>query len=327
IGIPEGTYPPYIHSSGRIYRRVSDESDPKPETDRHVLDLLWERGAKTRQRLEDFLSERPQLSQAERTGPLHAYVYFLADPLHVGHHFSLAYDEFTGLMRASAADSQSSIVFPLPNTYPTSDGFIARQVEGNDPMLETLTFRWWSDGNVRVSIPINTYDFRASRERLDQLQREFLHAIESSGYKSGRVAEFSLLVAIIVAMADKYLRLRKCLRITDAFFGKIRIYETWRVIPYINMRSYIRRIAAHGFPVVQDEVLTCPPGLSSNSLVEMNESTFSENATRPFLTVLPLVLKVLPAVGLEFCGLGEDKAFFEELVNAVGASLERRPVR
>lgn len=329
VGIPKGTNPPYIHSSGRIYRRVADESDPKPETDRQVLDLLWERGARTRQRLKDFLSERPTLSEEEKSGPLHAYVYFLADPLHVGHHFPLAYDEFASVMKASAADSQSVIVFSLPNTYPTSEGFIARQVEGNDPTIETLTFRWWSNGNVRISIPINTYDFKASKGKLDQLQLEFLHAIESRGYKSGRIAEFSLLVAIIAAMADKYLRLRKSMKIREPFFGKIRIYDTWRVIPYINMRSYIRRISDRGFPVVQDQSLTCPPGLASHNLVEMNESMFTDDQTRPFLTVLPLVLETLRAVGLEFSSLDEnfDKTFFEELVSSVADSLDARQIR
>lgn len=329
VGVPKGTNPPYIHSSGRIYRRVADESDPKPETDRHVLDLLWERGARTRQLLKDFLSERPTISEAERAGPLHAYVYFLADPLQVGHQFSLAYDQFASVMKASSADSESAIVFSLPNTYPTSEGFIARQIEGNDPIMETLTFRWWSNGNVRVSIPINTYDFRASREKLDKLQSEFFDAIESRGYESGRIAEFSLFVAIVAAIADKYLRLRKCLGITGAFFGKIRIYDAWRVIPYINMRSYIRQIAANGFPVVQDQILTCPPGLESRNLVEMDESVFTDDPTRPFLTVLPLVLETLRAVGLESSCLDEnfDKAFFGELVNSVASSLDAKQIR
>lgn len=329
VGIPEGTNPPYIHSSGRIYRRVADESDPKPETDRHVLDLLWGRGAKTRQRLTDFLSERPSLSEAERAGPLHAYLYFLADPLNVGHQFPLPYSEFARVMKSSSPDSQSVIAFSLPNTYSASEGFVARQTEGNDPILETLTFRWWSNGNVRVSIPINSYDFKASREKLDQLQLEFLDVIESRGYRSGRIAEFSLFLAIVAAMADKYLRLRKSLGITDPFFGKIRIYDTWRIIPYINMRSYINGIPAHGFPVVQDPILTCPPGLSPRNLAELNEGIFTDDPTRPFLTVLPLVLEVLHAVGVDFDdhAANFDKLFLEELVNAVADSLVRRPIR
>jgi predicted HTH transcriptional regulator len=38
IGVPEGSSPPYVHSTGRIYRRIADSSDPKAETDRAVLD-------------------------------------------------------------------------------------------------------------------------------------------------------------------------------------------------------------------------------------------------------------------------------------------------
>ncbi|GAG88652.1 unnamed protein product, partial [marine sediment metagenome] len=43
IRIPPGPEPAYIHSDGRIYRRVADSSDPKSETDRALLERLWDR--------------------------------------------------------------------------------------------------------------------------------------------------------------------------------------------------------------------------------------------------------------------------------------------
>jgi len=44
VQIPAGADTPYIHSDGRIYRRVADSSNPRPESDRFILDKLWARG-------------------------------------------------------------------------------------------------------------------------------------------------------------------------------------------------------------------------------------------------------------------------------------------
>ncbi|MGA9056818.1 MAG: ATP-binding protein [Terriglobia bacterium] len=327
IGVPEGVDPPYIHSSGRIYRRVADQSDPKPETDRHVLDLLWGRSALTRQRLEDFLTDRPVLSKAETDGPVHAYVYFLADPQFVGHHFPLTYGDFASVMESIVPQSMSDVA--LPNTFTTPEGFIARHVADNDPRNELLTFRWWMNGNARVSIPINVHDFIGSKPHLDTLQLSFLEAIRKRGFKAGKIAEFSVFLSVLTAMGGKYLRLRKTLGITDSFFGKIRLYDTWRIIPFVNWKSYVKEIEVHGFPVVQDETLTCPPGLASNTLVEMNETEFQDNSARAFLTVLPLAGAALQGVGINFGSIagGFNQEFIGEFSSAWADSLKQKPIR
>jgi hypothetical protein len=327
VGIPEGTNPPYIHSSGRIYRRIADESDPKPETDRHVLDLLWERGEKTRRRLKKFLTERPLLSQGESNGPVHAYLYLLADPHFVGHRFPLAFNDFARVMKAATLESGFAVL--LPNCYTTSEGFIARQVDRSDPLIESLTFRWWPNGNVRVSIPVNTHDFVESKSSLDALQLVFLNAAQKHGYISGRVAEFSALLAVVTAVTAKYLSLRKILGISDHFFGKIRCYDTWRIIPFVNMQSYVNKVSARGFPVVQDQVLTCPPGVTSDTLVTLNETAYEDNQGRTLLTILPLVGDVLRAVGIDLVEFLEDDkdAFISELSEAMKDSFRSKPIR
>ena len=41
VEIPRSITTPHVHKDGRIYRRVADGSEPKPEADRFVLDQLW----------------------------------------------------------------------------------------------------------------------------------------------------------------------------------------------------------------------------------------------------------------------------------------------
>ncbi|CCO08484.1 helix-turn-helix domain-containing protein [Desulforamulus hydrothermalis] len=55
IKIPESTYPPHITNDGRIYRRNMEGSDPVPETDRHILDRLFEKAGLIRQKLKPLL--------------------------------------------------------------------------------------------------------------------------------------------------------------------------------------------------------------------------------------------------------------------------------
>jgi len=88
IVVPESSHTPHIHSSGRIYRRVADQSDPKPETDRRVLDLLWNRRERVKVALEQLLRDNPVLAKDE-TNP-RAYAFFVGNT------------EFTGALVPSA---------------------------------------------------------------------------------------------------------------------------------------------------------------------------------------------------------------------------------
>jgi predicted HTH transcriptional regulator len=80
IGIPQGVNPPYIHKTGKIYKRIADQSDPKAETDRFILDDLWKRGIKQKEKLEKFVLNVPKLSDNEKNNP-YIYLYFLTNPL------------------------------------------------------------------------------------------------------------------------------------------------------------------------------------------------------------------------------------------------------
>lgn len=59
LRVPQGLDPPYVHSSGCIYRRLGDKSDPVPVTDRLVLDLLWRRSRQTRKQLRRLVHRKP----------------------------------------------------------------------------------------------------------------------------------------------------------------------------------------------------------------------------------------------------------------------------
>jgi hypothetical protein len=69
IRIPWSPNTPHIHKSGRIYRRVADGSEPKPENDRFLLDQLWRRADKLREQYAQWVEKDPEFSKAEAERP------------------------------------------------------------------------------------------------------------------------------------------------------------------------------------------------------------------------------------------------------------------
>jgi hypothetical protein len=328
VGIPEGNSPPYVHSSGQIYRRVADQSTPKPETDRGVLDHLWNRGQRTRDRLRDFLTDLPQLSEAEKTGPARAYVYFLPSLDFSGDRLNLTFREFAEVM-SSGGPGKEGISVPFDNIFTTTDGFLARQTKDNDPLLAGLSFRWWSDGRAVVHIPINVYDFGEVNLQLDPMQKEFLQILRDHGYQGGRVAEMSLFGVALAATTDKYLLLRQKAGTTGSFFGKVRLCGTWRLIPFLNFRPYLEAIKKYGFPVIQDESMYCPPGTSKEFLVELSEHWEGDPKLRCVVMAFSMVCPVLQGVGIPIAHLSAElgNQVYVELVESMQDSLRQKPVR
>ncbi|GAB6157678.1 hypothetical protein JCM39194_08780 [Desulfotomaculum varum] len=62
IKIPESTYPPHLTNDGRIYRRNMEGSDPVPETDRHILDRLFEKSRLNKTEVKAFINRKLQKS-------------------------------------------------------------------------------------------------------------------------------------------------------------------------------------------------------------------------------------------------------------------------
>ena len=69
IEIPESHTAPHVHNDGRIYRRVADGSEPKPETDRFILDQLWRRADPILEMTRKWVERDPEFSKAEAENP------------------------------------------------------------------------------------------------------------------------------------------------------------------------------------------------------------------------------------------------------------------
>ena len=154
VHVPEGSDPPYVHNNGRIYRRVGDSSDPKHETDRGTLDLLFERGMRTRSRLEERVMKSPVISEEEEEQPF-LHFNILSDPYEImGHRYNGGFTGFSEIMKGEQVSGKVSFNLPFDNIFSTSDGYVARQTNQNFLMNRLLTRKFSRRCHSFVTVPI-----------------------------------------------------------------------------------------------------------------------------------------------------------------------------
>ena len=343
VGIPESQDTPHVHSSGRIYRRQGDESDPKPETDRHVLNLLWARRTKARADLEKFLSSGPELSPQE-VGTPRVFVYLLPTPLPLPVKMPLGLDHFTAVMTGNEEYLFSTT---FNNVFPTADGYVARQTTAQDTSSEGMTFRWFNNGAARLTLPIEVMSPQPSPQSYP-IYAEFLTELRSRGF-GARIGDFSACSVLLTALVGKYLKIREVLGLSAPFFAKAQLHDSWRMIPFLNMRAYVEHIKRWGIPLIQQSSTFTPPGLTPETLIPVHpEATLINGDPRSagLMTALPLAGAILWAAGigaladaknrLEFSGAMMEAAIHlrdltrERVVTSSGTTIqaaETRPAR
>lgn len=264
VRVPPGARAPYVHASGRIYRRVADSSEPRPETDRHVLDLLWERSRATRDRWADIIEQEFVLSEGEGDQPM-AHFFLTCDPHgDRGSRLRLDFDAFVSLMRDG---SNASGGLPFDNFFTGPGTFIARQIAGNDPYRMTFTWQQQLDSTAVISVPI-------PYGRLDEAATVFLTHFSAyehtepfaeecrrAGLGHGRLLDLNFLPFVVHGLLHRYRVLLDAGGVTGDFVVKARIDETWRCVPFLDVAEHAKSVSTHSVPVVQHSSVFAPPGV------------------------------------------------------------------
>lgn len=309
VYVPVGQDPPYIHSSGRIYRRVADRSDPRPETDRHVVDQLWARGKAGRDRFREQFGRPPELSEGEANIPF-VTLHLLRDPLREQELTSeLTYARFTDLMRSRDAES-GGIGFDSFMSVP--EGLLARQVAGKNPAQAAFTWLHCPDGTSVVSSPLRygSIDFAASAKGLAVYRHadDFLEKLVSAGLESGSWVDLNILLAIAAAVVKRQLTLLREGALPRELRFLARVQGVWHRVPFVDMPSYVVSLTDGGIPLIQSSELSVPSrwDLSTAIDFEIDEGD-PDHATK---TAFGLWLRLFRAFGLERLlePLGGDRA-------------------
>ena len=215
VHIPQSHATPHVHKDGRIYRRVADGSEPKPESDRFTLDQLWRRGGPVRDRVRNWVESDPEFSKAEEDVP---YVRLLlcVDPW--GQHDSWL-DAPLPRIRSIMMDD----TVPFDTFYTTADGFLARQAKNNDPHNFVLTWRIRRDLSCDIVMPLpryatSTIDLLAVELDGYAYAERFVSVLRAQEYHNPRVADLNFLMNLLVDFVAKYRRLLELANATEREF-------------------------------------------------------------------------------------------------------------
>jgi hypothetical protein len=281
VWVPRSTTAPHVHKSGNIYRRVSDASEPKPENDRFVLDQLWQRGDDIRRRRKEWYDRDPEFSETEKLQP-YARVMLIADRWAERNVWIEAEDDE---IRAILGTTGGVSSIPFDTVYTSSEGFVARQLNSNDPHNLTLTWRLRRSLISDVIIPLPFYH----PQRLTGLTidlngysnvEKFIRILDK--YKSSkiRVVDLNFLFNILIGVAEIQKRLCTLAGWSEAYYMKVKVLNAWRTIPFVDVSAILDVFDKHGLPMCLDSVASMPPGAGPENFIEVSvfDEIESENA-------------------------------------------------
>jgi len=304
IGIPQGINPPYIHSSGRIYRRLADQSKPKEETDRYILDDLWRRGKEGRANISQFLTKTPELPEAQRDS-VWAFIYLTPNIDFPDPTKELSFEKFR-LYTVQSKESMAGVSLSMQSVYSAQGGYIARQVERNDPGLANIALRWWHGGVARLEIPVNTLsiDDFIIQGKAHKHACTFISEFKKQGFKDIQICDFSILIHCIASLSNIYLHLRKETNDTRPVYATYELRNVFYKLPFVDSIKFIERCSTNGIPVIQDRIIRCLETPYFDNMLQLrvpeeSPETSAEDKiqTAPYLFAAPIAYHILNVIG------------------------------
>lgn len=296
VQTPLGLDAPYVHASGAIYRRVADASEPKPETDRLVLDNLWQRGRDLRKRLVRLLRRRPVVSKPEENNP-YCHLYLVPDLL--AHDPAWSAITFP-LFREVLGERDPTVLSVMyDNFFSSNEGYVARCVGLNAPAHRVLTWEQSFSGRAFISVPLATRGFASSSAYGNAEQ--FRSYLSENEY--GEVVDLNVSMLIIVLVLAHYRTLRTRVGARGRFYGKLRLDGVWRRLPFVDAPFYTEFVAHNGIPRMQYESVMAPYGDDLDSLVSLDAEpvaphTGAEALGHQIVAAVPLIHELLTAFGI-----------------------------
>ncbi|MBP8001328.1 MAG: ATP-binding protein [Chloroflexi bacterium] len=275
VGVPIGPDAPYIHNDGKIYRRIADSSDPKPETDKNVLDNLWNRRQQARSRLAEFLEETPILSEDEDKVS-YLDLFLLPDPLGYANQVAkITFNEFVEFLKEPPPENKPSMYLKFDNFFTMADGMIARHIYDNNPYNLTLTWKFYRNGASVISIPFSSaiVDEVIKGRWLSgyNQERAFINLLQQGNYNASFVNDINPHFSVIVALLEQNRCLLEKTGIRGPYFAKAILRNIWRRVPFVDTDLFIGFVNLHGIPVVQFDKAYAPPGRTFETLVQLHD--------------------------------------------------------
>ena len=307
VTVPQSIEAPHIHESGRIYRRVADASDPVPETDRYMVDKLFQRSQKKIDYYKRWHDKDPEFSKAESKSP---YIRIMIEP----NLWDLPRPPFhltTEVLRSTLnPKTPRKCVVPFDTVYSRSGGFIARQCINNDPNGSTLTWDVGNDLSGDVLVPLNS-----KQDRLEGIgkflshyeqTKTFLAALEKFRFEHPYIIDLNHIFNMLMSVIETQQALQKLAGWPTEFNIKFKILNAWRTIPFVDTKYFVDYMSENGIPMLLSETATAPMGTTPDSFILINNIDTETEEMNLIRQAIISFLPITTAFGLPFYQMATD---------------------
>ena len=323
VRVPWGADAPFIHKDGRIYRRVADGSEPRHETDRHMLDLLSARSTKVTDHFAEWTNRDLETSEAEED-VAHVRIFLIAD--FWGDHEPVK-DVPIGKIREIMRDTSGDFTLSFDNVYRATGAYVCRQAQITDPQSLTLTWTLRTDFCSEIVVPLpkfrggNLASLHALFRGYDHADR-FIGLCRQQRYKDPTVIDLNLLMIVLMALARKHLALAKEFGWTEKMAVKIRIAGVWRTIPFFDATHVLDEYEQQGLALTLRDEAEIHPGKSHHSYFDLAAPQPGETDQSNVIWIaIALFVPIARALGVSM-GMGDEEdydAFKTSIVDFVMA--------
>ncbi|UGA45971.1 hypothetical protein HU230_0008010 [Bradyrhizobium quebecense] len=214
-----------------------------------MLDLLWQRSERKRKALRELLRRISTTVSENFDSGSYLEVFFvpaawkeqIPEP-------PPSFDDFATLMTDSSLETGG---LPLENCFTFSDGFIARQVRGNNPRAQLLTWRYYLDGVSHITVPFSTFPLDAKDSPLSQYDHfaTFEAKCSEVGYTNVTVIDLNYLFAVLGAVVRRHDALGNLAGALFPYRVKLRFRGAKSRVPFLDLPNFISFITAFGIPI------------------------------------------------------------------------------
>ncbi|MFZ9753338.1 MAG: helix-turn-helix domain-containing protein [Cyanobium sp.] len=333
IWTPQSNSAPHVHKSGHIYRRVADASEPKPETDRFILDQLWRRADDIKRIHQEWFDNDPEFSESEKACP-YLRLMLIADP-RIERDVWLDVDETEVRRVLTQTDGVSSI--PFDTVHTTSTGFVGRQLTNNSPHHLTLTWRLRRDMVSDIIIPLPLLQ----PHQLDELSidlrayantAKFIDLLARYNSEVVRVVDLNYLFNILIGIAEIQAGLCSLAGWTESYYAKTKLLNCWRMIPFLDDEFVLSHFEKHGISMCLDSISSFPPFNGPEGYLEVSPDKFRDsNFARALFQGVMMFTQVAISFGIPaWPAESEDESdtpYYERLLQAGRRAIDNQDQR
>lgn len=305
VRIPESRTPPHIHSSGRVYKRVADQSSPKEITDRSAFDLLVKK-------TEAFESDL-KLSLRTYAAPLGGEETPLITIFLRNNHFSykvpkvLSFEDFVAGTKGCSSGLYS---LDMHTFHAMPYGFTARYTRDNELRYTNVRLDWQHTTNSQIKIPLTAQDVSSIDSYFFKFSHfdEFHEELVKQKTLGARIIDLTYFFYVFASLFRQYLALLEKSGIERDLYVGFRLENFEGVIPFVNDENYIQQIREYGFPVTDFTAMEFPKGLNILDFTHLPDEPINtyleglpgspENAGQLAVACSPVFFAVLNFLGV-----------------------------